>query len=253
MRKQRQHRVSTQELVGKAARNGPLTAGQPRAGARITPATPLLVAIVGRSGAGKSWLADQLKARLGPIATRLSLDDFYRDRSHLTPARRARINYDHPRAIDWASAQRVLRDCFAGRPARVPRYDFKRHARRAQARVFRPKPIILIDGLWWLRRPGLRRFFALTIFIDCKSSLCLRRRVARDLLARGRDTSSVRRQFRNTVEPMSRRYVAPQARWAHLRLQAPVSQLQVAELERKLRERLQHEVPKTKDFRRNTH
>ena len=50
---------------------------------------PLLVAIVGGSGAGKSWLADRLQSILGTKSARISLDDFYRDRPGLTPARRA--------------------------------------------------------------------------------------------------------------------------------------------------------------------
>ena len=70
---------------------------------------PLLVAIVGGSGAGKSWLAERLHRRLGARAARLSLDDFYRDRSHLPPGRREKLNFDHPRSIDWRSAERVLR------------------------------------------------------------------------------------------------------------------------------------------------
>ena len=36
----------------------------------------MLVAIVGGSGAGKSWLAEKLQARLGKQTARLSLDDF---------------------------------------------------------------------------------------------------------------------------------------------------------------------------------
>src|SRR5690242_4898362 len=88
---------------------------------------PKLVAIVGGSCAGKSWLADQLQGILGKTAGRLSLDQFYRDRSHLTPARREAINFDHPRAIDWDCLEGVLRDCLAGRATSAPHYDFATH------------------------------------------------------------------------------------------------------------------------------
>jgi uridine kinase len=196
--------------------------------------TPVLVAIVGGSGAGKSWVADQLKDLLGPLAARLSLDDFYRDRSHLPFARRARINYDHPRAIDWVAAERVLRDCLAGRVARAPRYNFARHARIPANWVLRPKPVILVDGLWWLRRPSLRLLFALRIFVDCSRRLRLSRRMARDQCVRGRDKASIHRQFRETVEPMNRRFVDPQARLAHIRLRSPVSALQVLQLAKRI-------------------
>src|SRR5690242_2948494 len=46
-------------------------------------ALPLLVAIVGGSGAGKTWLAKKLHAALDPDAAHFSLDDFYRDCSRV--------------------------------------------------------------------------------------------------------------------------------------------------------------------------
>jgi uridine kinase len=217
---------------------------------RNTRAAPLLVAIVGGSGAGKSCLADQLLAQLGAEAARLSLDDFYLDRSHLSLARRCRINFDHPRAVDWRRAEQVLQDCLNGRVAKVPCYDFKTHARLARVRLLPPKPVILLDGLWWLRRVALRPLFELSIFIDCPRALRLKRRLARDLAARGRDKASVHRQFWQTVEPMHRRFVLPQARWAHVRLNSPVEPAEVERLVRRLRTALdsanQHHSRKSK-------
>ena len=71
---------------------------------------PKLVAIVGGSGAGKTWLADRLQQSFGKRAARLSLDDFYHDFSNLPHSRRTRVNFDHPRAIDWPRVETALRD-----------------------------------------------------------------------------------------------------------------------------------------------
>jgi len=79
-------------------------------------AIPRIVAITGGSGSGKSWLAERLLAHFGARAARVSLDDFYRDRSHLAPARRLHVNYDHPNAIDWELFQTWLRGCRRGPP-----------------------------------------------------------------------------------------------------------------------------------------
>lgn len=177
---------------------------------------PLLVAIVGGSGSGKSWLAEKLCVALGRRAARLSLDDFYRDRSQVPPSRRGRINFDHPRAIDWAEFERVLGVCLMGRRARIPCYDFETHSRRAIVKFLPSRPIILVDGLWLLHRRRLRQMFGASIFLECGGKLRLDRRLARDLLSRGRSAASVRRQFRLTVAPMHARFVAPQARRAQL-------------------------------------
>ncbi len=195
-----------------------------------TKAAPLLVAIVGGSGAGKSWLADQLQSMLGRQAARISLDDFYRDRSHLPPGRRARINFDHPRSIDWVRLEEALGDCLAGRTARIPQYDFTSHTRRAVMQVLRPRPVILMDGLWLLRRPKLRKIFTLSVFLDCPVETRLKRRLARDLESRGRAQGAIRRQFLKTVEPMHKLYVLPQARRAEIQLKTPVTVREVHQI-----------------------
>ncbi len=171
---------------------------------------------MGGSGSGKTWLADQLQKRFGKKAARLSLDDFYRDLSHLSPKRRCKINFDHPRAIDWKDLERVLGEIAAGRPAETPRYEFSTHARLPKGKFVKPKPLIIIDGLWLLRRRAVRRFFSCRIFINCPRSVCLRRRIDRDLVERGRDAVSVRKQFLEQVVPMHERFVASQVRWANV-------------------------------------
>jgi uridine kinase len=184
------------------------------------PKQPLFVAIVGGSGSGKTWLADKLKAALGPKAGRLSLDDFYRDRSRLSPAQRARINFDNPAAIDWPAFERALDSCLHWKETQVPRYDFRTHCQLPRSVALKPKPIMLVDGLWLLRSARIRRFFGFRIFLDSPVQLRLRRRLARDVTGRGRSRKSVKEQFQRTVEPMHRKYVAPQVRWADVVLHA---------------------------------
>jgi uridine kinase len=191
---------------------------------------PLLVAIVGGSGSGKSWLAGKLKSLLGRQAATLSLDDFYRDRSHLSANRRARLNFDDPQAIEWEIFEKTLRELKAGRPVAIPSYDFKTHCRRNNWTTIRPRSVIVVDGLWLLRRPTVRRLFALKVFLECSSQLRLSRRLRRDLAVRGRTPSSVRTQFLQTVEPMHRRYVAGQRRWADVVLRGEWKETEVKRL-----------------------
>ncbi len=177
---------------------------------------PRLVAIVGGSGAGKSWLAAQLEKKLGKGVVRLSLDDFYRDRSHLPLARREKINFDHPGAIDWGYVEKVLQNCLVGRTGPCPQYDFATHSRKLRVGKLKPKGIIIMDGLWLLRRPAIRRLFDCRIFLECPQDLRLTRRLRRDLQERGRAPAAIRKQFRSCVLPMHRKYVASQRRWANV-------------------------------------
>lgn len=191
---------------------------------------PGLVAIVGGSASGKTWLADRLAAALGRRAGRLALDDFYRDLSHLPPGRRSRVNFDHPRAIDWPLLEQVLARLAKGGAADVPSYDFTTHCRRPTKRLCAPREVILVEGLWLLRRAGLRARFDLTVFLRCGPALRLQRRLIRDVEERGRSEESVRRQFATQVEPMHERFVEPQARWADVVLCSPVGEEEVRRL-----------------------
>lgn len=199
-------------------------------------ALPFLVAIVGGSGSGKTWLADLLKKEFGAKAGRLSLDDFYRDRSHLPPGRRARINFDHPRAIDWQLLERTLQALAAGKPAEVPQYDFATHCRSSIAKTLRPRRIIIVDGLWLLHRASVRSLFSLSVFIECPAEVRLLRRIERDGVSRGRTEASVRAQFAEAVEPMNQRFVKPQSRRASLVLSSPCELTAIRKLVERIRE-----------------
>lgn len=183
---------------------------------------PVLVAIAGGSGSGKTWLADWLRRLIGPrAAVRLAQDDFYRDRSHLPPEKRGALNFDHPAALDWEAFEGALTDLRAGRPCRLPEYDFATHTRIGTV-ALEPRPLVLVDGLWLLRRPSVRRLFDLTVFLRCPEPERLRRRLARDIAERARTPEDVRAQFRTTVAPMHRLHVEPQARYADVVVEYPL-------------------------------
>lgn len=192
-----------------------------------------MIAIVGGTGAGKGWVASRLSRLLGERACLLSLDDFYRDRSHLPPARRARLNFDIPRAIDWSHARRVFKDCRQGRPTQMPRYDFSTHSRLPASATLQPKPVVLVEGLWLLWHKTTRQLFGLKIYLDCPDALRLTRRRARDVAERGRTVDSVERQFQ-AIAPLHERYVAPQKQWADIVLTHPFSETDIARLAERL-------------------
>jgi uridine kinase len=129
----------------------------------------------------------------------------------------------------------VLRDLGQGRPAKVPVYDFSTHCRASRPKVLRPKPIVLVEGLWLLRRRSIRRLFSLCVFIECPTRTRLRRRLERDVLSRSRTRASILRQFEQTVEPMHGKYVTPQIRDADLVFRGGITSEQARSLAAKVR------------------
>lgn len=195
-----------------------------------TKTTSKLIALVGGSGAGKSWLADRLCREFGDEATSLSLDDFYRDRSNFPPAERARINFDHPDSIDWPLFEGVVRDLQRGISVLAARYSFVFHTRLTEWDQISPRPFIFVEGLWLLWPPQVRQLFNLRVFLNCSESLRWERRLARDLVERGRSAEAIHEQFWKRVAPMHTRFVEVQKPQADLVLEQPITHLELGKL-----------------------
>ena len=185
---------------------------------------PIIIGIVGGSGAGKTWLSQQIAAAFPTEATEVSLDAFYFDRSHVSPDQRRLVNYDDPEAIEWGLLREFLENFRGGRPAYVPQSDFSSHCRSGQRAACTPTRLLIVDGLWLLTQQEIRELFDLSIFLECPAQVRLERRLARDVVERGRHAEDVREVFQTVVAPMHTRHVAPQRRWATVVMHDPVSE-----------------------------
>lgn len=202
---------------------------------RVIDAGPMIVAIVGGSGSGKSWLAERLVKALSPDKTGIICQDsFYKDLSHLTPAQRCQINFDDPKALDWAEFRKCLKHVASGRVGRIPKYNFATHTRDVGESLLEPREIVIFEGLWLLHRAALRRYFQLAVFIDADANLCLGRRVQRDVSERARRSEEVKAWFDERVLPMQRQFVDPQKRQADFILKSPVTEQQVSDLAQRI-------------------
>jgi uridine kinase len=171
---------------------------------------PLVIAVAGGSGSGKTFLAEQLATALAdrrPLL--LSQDYYYRDRSDLSFSQRQTINYDHPDAIEFSLLIEQLQALCARKSITHPVYDFSQHNRRAETIATAPSDIILLDGILLLAVPELAPLLDVKIFVDTAMDICFIRRLQRDTAERGRSVQSVIDQYTATVRPMYLQYVYP--------------------------------------------
>lgn len=179
------------------------------------PAAPSrLVGIAGPSCAGKTELARWLAARLdAPV---LNLDHYYIDLAHLPLEERARANFDEPEAVDRAAMLHDVAALARGEPVVAPLYDFATHARARGGGRIVPRGLVVVEGLFALLWPELRKHFFVKLFVDAPDALCLARRLERDTRERGRTPESVLAQFAATVKPGADRFIRPTAAFADL-------------------------------------
>ena len=178
--------------------------------------SPLIIAVAGGSGSGKTTFARMMRASFGEeLCSILSQDFYYFDLSHQKEkALSGEVNFDHPSSIEFALLAEHLKKLKTGGAVEVPQYDFKTHQRQPSAQILTPKPVVLVDGILILTQPELREIFDFVFFIDTQEELRFKRRLQRDVAERGRTPEGVYHQFFAQVKPMHDEFVEPSRIWA---------------------------------------
>ncbi|EED34138.1 uridine kinase [Luminiphilus syltensis NOR5-1B] len=172
------------------------------------------LAVVGASGSGKSTLAQSLASRCQvskalPDATLLTLDNYYKDLSHLSFAERDRLNFDHPSALDMDLFTDHVRMLSRGQLIEQPIYDFTVHSRTDRTELISPAPLLVIEGILLAAHEPLLALIDTLVFVDTPLELCLQRRIDRDVEQRNRSAASVREFWFDRAVPMFKTFGDP--------------------------------------------
>lgn len=177
----------------------------------------IVIGVAGGTGSGKTTVAQEILRRVGEEnITYIPHDAYYRDLSHLPPAERMKINFDHPDALETDLLIEHVRQLLAGQPAEIPIYDFTQHMRTGKTRRVEPRPIILLEGILIFADPALRNLMDVRIYVDTDADIRFIRRLQRDMQERGRSVESVIHQYLETVRPMHLEFVEPSKRYADI-------------------------------------
>jgi uridine kinase len=185
-------------------------------------ARPLMIGIAGCSGSGKTTLARELAVQLE--ATLFPLDLYYRDLTQFPLDSRHKQNFDHPDSLESELIVEHVRALAEGRTIQRPVYDFKTHSRVVGAfEAVAPGRVVIVEGILALHFDELAPLYDFSIYVNAPNQICLRRRIYRDMMERGRTEASVREQFEATARPMAERYVLPSAARASITVEGTES------------------------------
>lgn len=177
----------------------------------------LIIGIAGGTGCGKTTVVNQILNQLpeGEVGI-ISQDSYYKDTSHLSFDDRVKINFDHPRSIDFELLEQHLKDLKAGQTIEQPIYSFVKHNRTGDTIKTKPRKVMIVEGILILTHPELRDMFDIKIFVHADSDERLIRRLKRDITERGRDIDEVLARYQNTLKPMHQQFIEPMKEYADI-------------------------------------
>ncbi|MDT0676126.1 uridine kinase [Autumnicola musiva] len=177
----------------------------------------LIIGIAGGTGSGKTTVVNQIIDELkNEEVDVISQDSYYQDTSHLSYEERVKINFDHPKSIDFTLLVSHLKALKAGNSIEEPLYSFKEHNRTGETRTIEPRKVLIVEGILILTHPEVRDMFDIKIYVHADSDERLIRRLKRDINERGRNLDEVLWRYQTTLKPMHQQFIDPTKEFADI-------------------------------------
>ena len=193
-----------------------------------------VIGIAGGTGAGKTTVSRLVTRNVDDAVTRIPLDNYYEDLSHLDVEERQEVNYDHPDAFEWNLLRDHLEALLEGQSVRMPQYDFDIHNRSDERVVVDPTDVIVLEGILALYDEEINGMMDLRLYVETDADVRILRRIQRDVVDRGRGLEGVIDQYLSTVKPMHEQFIEPTKKHADLIIPEGANSVAVNLLEQKV-------------------
>lgn len=169
-----------------------------------------LIGITGGSGSGKTYFLNQLISQFSEAELCLiSQDNYYRPR-HEQPVDESGVqNFDLPESIDHEAFAKDIQALREGRIVEKEEYTFNNPNVVPKQLVFKPAPIVVVEGIFVFHFEQISKMLDLKIFIEAKDHIKLKRRIIRDNEERGYDLDDVLYRYERHVAPTYARFIEP--------------------------------------------
>ncbi|MFD2529195.1 MULTISPECIES: uridine kinase [Polaribacter] len=177
----------------------------------------LIIGIAGGTGSGKTTVVNQIIKQLPTDEVCvISQDSYYNATDNLPYEERTKINFDHPRAIDFELIKKHLKALKSGKTINQPVYSFVTHNRTKDTIKTHPRKVVIVEGILIFNNKELRDLFDIKIFVHAETDERLIRRLKRDITERGRDMDEVLTRYQTTLKPMHQQFIEPTKNFADL-------------------------------------
>ena len=172
--------------------------------------SPLIIGVTGGSGSGKSlFLQELLKDFSENEVCLVTQDNYYRKRDEQPVDENGIKNFDLPESIDH---DQLLEDILLlkdGKQVEIVEYTFNNPAAKAKTLIFKPTPVIIVEGLMVFYWETIRELIDLSVFIEARDLIKVKRRIMRDSKERGYDLEDVLYRYEYHVAPFYDQFLNP--------------------------------------------
>lgn len=168
------------------------------------------IGITGGSGSGKTFFLHSLASRFSPDdICIISQDNYYKSIDQQIIDANGIQNFDLPTAIQREKFHDHVERLKKGETVSIKEYMFNKVGVEPRELVFRPAPILIVEGLFVQYFEEISSLLDLKIFIEAKDYIKLSRRIRRDNDERGYDFHDVIYRFENHVMPVYETIIKP--------------------------------------------
>ena len=171
---------------------------------------PYIIGITGGSGSGKTSLLKELTNSFSSTdICVISQDDYYKPKDEQVKDQLGIENFDLPRSINSTELVTDIIKLIAGEIVEREEYTFNNVDTEPKTLVFKPAPIIIVEGLFVFHFQEIRKLLDLKVFMHAKENLKVIRRIKRDRLERNYPLDDVLYRYEKHVMPTFEQYIAP--------------------------------------------
>lgn len=146
----------------------------------------------------------------------ISQDEYYLPRDRQVWDDAGYQNFDLPQSIDFKAFSKDIESLVQGQQVEKQQYVFNNPNQDPKMLVFKPAPVILVEGLFVFYFDEIRDLLDLKVFIDAEDVIKLKRRIIRDAGERNYPMDDVLYRYEYHVLPAYRSFIEPFKRQADI-------------------------------------
>jgi uridine kinase len=171
---------------------------------------PFLIGISGGSGSGKTTLVNTIREKFSREDVCVILqDDYYFPREKMPVDENGEKHFDLPKCIDKKSLNNDIRRLLTGETVEKEEYTFNNPDIKPKMLIYKPAPIIVVEGLFVFHYKKIAPLFDLKIFVHAQDTLKIIRRIKRDQIERGYPIDDVLYKYEYHVMPSFEKFILP--------------------------------------------